>query len=236
MSQSSTVIIAVKFDGGVVVAADSQASDPVSNVRWPVWKLDRVNDHPIMAGFSGSVGSSRRMFEALQANQFRSTTFKSRNRVRNAIEQCLEPEFTRISHKPQVLPNTMWNISVSGLVAYWAEDRPHILEIEPNAENCFHDYFHAIGSGTQTAYAIWRTLGGRELIQLQEPKSLQVALRIMKTCIGVEMAGVSEPVDVWVLSARGCKRIPDDELQAIAQYVSQWEERERAVFLNQAGP
>jgi len=40
MSESTTIIAALKFEGGVVIAADSQASDPVAQVRWPVEKLD----------------------------------------------------------------------------------------------------------------------------------------------------------------------------------------------------
>ena len=234
MSQSSTVIIAIKFDGGVVIAADSQASDMTSMVRWRIGKVHQINNFPLIVGFSGSVGSSDRMREALEQNRFHNNMFKRRGRIRNAIEQCLKPEFQRISENPDVLKHPMWKITVNGLVVYWSENSPHIVEIEPNGDLCFHEHFHAIGSGTQTAYAIWRTLGGRELVNLQEPKSLQVALRIMKTCIGVEVYGVAEPFDVWVLSEKSCQRMPDEALQTISQYVSQWEEQERSVFLNQS--
>ena len=86
---------------------------------------------------------------------FCNNTFKRRDRIRNAIEQCLKPEFQRISENPDVLKLPMWKITVNGLVVYWSENSPHIVEIEPNGELCFHEHFHAIGSGTQTAYAIW---------------------------------------------------------------------------------
>lgn len=234
MSQSSTVIIALKFNGGVVIAADSQVTDPTAGVRWPVRKLRQINGHPIVVGLSGSMGSADRMWTALEEFRFRQNTFDSRDRVRNAVDGCLGPEFRRISEMPVIQHVHLWEVSVGGLAAYWAADVPHIVEIEPNGELYFHEHFHAIGSGAQTAYAIWRTLGGALLAELDEPKSLQVALRILRTCINIEAFGVSEPIAVSVIAGTLCRQVHDDELQATFQYVSEWEEQERNRFLNQA--
>ncbi len=112
----------------------------------------------------------------------------------------------------------------------WAENEPRILEFEINGDSSYHDYFHAIGSGANTAYAIYRTLGGRRLLNLDEARATMAILRILRTCVEVEMWGVSEPVDIWNVNAAGARRLNGDEVQVHLQAVDAWEEEER-VFL-----
>ena len=234
MADSTTINTALKFEGGIVIASDSQASDPNAGVRWPVEKVSRIGTQPIVVGFSGSYGSAERMREALDQFQFHSNMFKASHRVRNAIEGCLAPEFQRVHQKyPNIHANSdFWRITVWGLSAYWAEGDAHILELEPNGECCPHPHFHAIGSGGTTAYAIWRTLGGRELININESKAIQVTLRILRTCIDVEMWGVDEPLSIWIVRQDHVRSLSVEQIGAEKQYVDEWEKRERNNFLN----
>lgn len=125
----------------------------------------------------------------------------------------------------------MNNAPLWGLSVFWAEGSSHILEHETSRDCCFHEYFHAVGSGSNTAYAIFRTLGGRKLIDINEQRSIQATLRILRTCIAVEPAGVSEPFHLWIVTAQGARKLPDDQIHAELQYVDAWEERERQAFL-----
>ena len=84
---------------------------------------------------------------------------------------------------------------------------PHILECGLNGDIEFHQYFQAIGSGANTAHAIYRTLGGERLSTLDERKTLLVVLRILRTGVNVEMWGVSEPLSVWVVSHNNAKKV-----------------------------
>jgi len=230
MSTSATVIAALKFESGVVIAADTQASDPIARVRWPVEKLDRIGQHPLIIGFSGAIGLSQRAWSALDSSDFRTTTFEKRDRVRDAMDRCLNPIYTKIINDyPQPRPE-LWHITIWGLAAYWAENQPHIIEYGPNGIPEFHPHFHAIGSGANTAYAIWRTLGGPHLAKLGGEKSLQVILRIIRTCVDVEMVGVSEPITLWVVSANKTRKVSPDEMETLKQYVCEWEEKERKEF------
>ena len=231
MGTSTTIIAALNFEGGVVVGADSQASDMIANVRWPVEKLDRVRDYPMVLGFSGQEGSAKRARQAVEEVSLTTNTFRRRDRVRNALEGCLGPEFERIKTNNPSPDRSIWDITISALVAYWAEDAPHILEFEYNGDCCFHDNFHAIGSGVDTAYAIYRTLGGIQLSQLDGAKSILALLRILRTCVNVERAGVSEPFFVWKIDSGQLSRLSEDEVQANLQIVDEWERQDRQRFL-----
>ncbi len=233
MSESTTVIAALKFEGGVVIAGDSQASDPVAQVRWPVEKLDCIGGHPCVLGFSGSVARAQQARSKLEATTLYPNMFKKRDRIRDAVDRCLSPVYQQIKQSNDGVLRDIYRTSLWGLLAYWAEEAPHILECGINGDIEFHEYFHAIGSGANTAYAIYRTLGGERLSTLDERKALFVMLRILRTCVNVEMWGVSEPLFVWVVSHNKARKVSTDEIQAISQFVDRWEEDDRRRFLNE---
>lgn len=235
MAESSTIIAALKFQSGVAIASDSQVSDLVARVRWPMEKLDRVGNHPLVIGFSGSVGRAQRARKNLEALNLHASQFKKRELVQSAIDKALKPIYDEIKNQVKVgaqQPDPVWDVILSGLAAIWASDAPQILELEMNEDSSFHEYFHAIGSASQTAYAIHRTLGGSRLISLTEQNAIWAILRILRTCVDVELAYVSEPLSVWIVARGGVRPLTQDEIQAHLQSVGTWEEQERSAFLN----
>ena len=234
MASSTTIVAALKFQGGVVIGADSQASDIVGQVRWPVDKLDQLpGGHPCVLGVAGSTGRADQARHLLAAKPLFANQFKKRELVQGAIMSTLMPLFKDVKEgNPNPPTSALWQITVAGLAAFSAADEPQILELEFNGDSCFHDYFHAIGSGTDTAYAIYNTLGGRRLAELDEPKALLAMIRIIRTCVNVEMWGVSEPLWFWVVRPDGTRRVSKDELQPHIQLVDRWEESERDAFFN----
>ena len=231
MGTSSTVIAALKYQGGVVIGADSQASDQVARVRWPVEKLDRVANCPCVIGFSGSVGMAQRVRSEVEQQQLRAATFDRRDRVRRALDGCFAPVYETISRTSHPPTRGVPQIALWSLAVYWAEEAPHILEYEINGDSSFHESFHAIGSASQTAYAVYRTLGGSRLTSVDQPKAILVMLRILSTCVGVEMSGVSEPLSAWVIGPDRASRVSPDEIEAQIQLIDAWEERERSLLL-----
>jgi 20S proteasome alpha/beta subunit len=91
MAESATVIAALKFQGGIVIGADSQASDLVIGVRWPVEKLDRVGEHPLVVGLSNSMGMGQRARREIENLDLRATTFRKPETVQAAIDRALQP-------------------------------------------------------------------------------------------------------------------------------------------------
>ena len=226
MATSTTVMVALKFTHGVVIAADSQASEPIGRVRWPVEKLESVRSYPIVVGFSGNTGIAGRARAAINERLQHPNMVDRLDRLRNNLQDCLSPFYEEIKKNNQNVPpwdNQFWSINLHGLIACWADDNPHIVEFDPSGDNDLHQYFHAIGSGSNTAYAIYRTLGGSELVKLDERKALWVVLRILRTCVGVEMTGVSGPFYAWVVSERGARKLSDEERDAHLQLIDEWE-------------
>jgi ATP-dependent protease HslVU (ClpYQ) peptidase subunit len=199
MAQSHTVVAALKFKGGVIIAADSQVSDDVVSVRWLMEKPEHISPHPVVVAFSGSAGRGIRARDALQGAGFLPSHFKSAVRVTKVFDAVLSPIYADIqtSSKP---PYKDWReIALAGLAVFWAGGEPHIIEREMNNDSCPHVVFHAIGSGGNTAYAVYRTLGGSRLATIEEPKAIMAMLRIIRTVINVEFAGVSEPIVAFVI-------------------------------------
>ena len=218
MATSTTVIVALRYADGIVVGADSQASDQNANVRWPVEKLHQVGSRQLVLGFSGSLGQATRARGDIESFGWQSTTFKRSERVRKALVAKAAPY---LKDGPESRGLRLWGIAV-----YGAQNETTILEVEPSGDDCVHEYFHAIGSGAQTAYAIWRTIGGRELEALDEGLALHVVLRILQTCVDVEMTGVSGPFNVYVVSANGTRRLSTQELASLEQAVHEWQRHE----------
>ena len=163
----------------------------------------------------------------------RPTQAEKLSRISSNISSCLKPFYDEIKEQNgKVLQGSIFEIGLWGLIACWSEQAPHIIEYELNGDHDTHQWFHAIGSGTSTAYAVWRTLGERKLVELDERKALWVALRILKTCISVEMYGVSEPLRAWVVTEKGARRMSKEERNAHLQAISEWEHRELSSLLS----
>ncbi len=220
MTISSTVIAALQYDGGVVIGADSQTSDPIGNVRWSSRKLEQIANRQLVAGFSGQVAVLRKMQAAIDKRfaSSRPTTFAKLDRVVGFISDALQPVYEEQSKKhPNANFGSIWKISAVGLVACWAEGKPHILEIEHNGEIDRHANFRAVGSGTVSAYAVWKAFGAERLSQCSEGMAIQIMWRILKVCIDTEMSGVGEPVVMWAITENRARQIRSSELDIIKQ-------------------
>ena len=237
MASSSTVVIALRFNRGIVIAADSQASDLSANVRWPVEKLAQVGTWPLVVGFSGSSGLSKAARRDIESFGWKGTTLKRVDLVRRAIDGKLAPHYKAIREKntpDSPISAFFGQIGLWGLAACWADDGPAILEFEASGGTDTHEYFHAVGGGANTAYAVWRTIGGRQLVGLDEGRALHVALRILQTSVNVEMFGVSEPFQLYVVSPGAVRSVSDTETDALAEAVDEWRAQELGTLLKEA--
>jgi 20S proteasome alpha/beta subunit len=226
VAESATVIAALRYRTGVLIAADSQASDPAAQVRWPITKIKHIRSLPFAMGFSGSTGSGERIFTAMNAATIYPKQLQTRVGLQRVIDGVVKPEYKMASERAYP-PRGFDRIAIWGLGAVCTGAEPGILEYEISGESCWHDFFHAIGSGARTAYAIFRTLGGRELSNLGEGTALDALLRIVRTAINVDMAGVSEPIHVWRVDCKSAIEIGEDEINAHLELVAEWEKRDR---------
>lgn len=142
-------------------------------------------------------------------------------------DRSLAPHYQEIQDRWANPPNYLFEVCIWGLAAFWAEASPQILELEINGDSSLHNSFLAIGSGSNSAYAVYKTLGGGRLCDLEEGKALAAILRILKTSVSVDMAGVNDPYHVWVVSASGTRKVSEEEIDAHLQSIDAWIERER---------
>ena len=223
----------MRFARGVIIASDSQASDPVFAVRWPVLKARQVRNQPLVMGLSGSMGVAERARESVENANFQANVFNKRELVRTRIRKAFEPHLEEVKRDVErigieklarrVLANLHPPV-LTALAAFLTRGEAQILEFEPNGETCFHDNgFRAIGSGTGTAQAAWLTLGGERLVALEEEAAIHVMLRILRTTVAVDEKGVSAPFSVFVLSGKEVRELdPDFHVQA----VEEWEQEQ----------
>lgn len=232
MAGSATVIVALRHRDGVLIGADSQASDMNAMVRWPVTKLRRIGGLPFVIGFSGSMGTAERIFAALSSANVRPNQLQRTARFQSFLDDLIKNEFMAAIARgiDPNMPLRMW-----GLAAACVEGEARILEYEPSGDSSWHEHFHAIGSGAPTAYASFRTLGGRDLCRLSEGTALLALLRIIRTTISVDMWGVGEPIHVWRVTCASATEVGETELNTNMQAVDKWEQREREALFRGDG-
>jgi 20S proteasome alpha/beta subunit len=230
LANSATIIAVLRYPGGAIIAADSQTSDPIAGVRWQTTKLTELGKLPCVVGFSGATGRAQQCHQAFKDKPFEATSFKKSETLRTYFSKSVTPVFQQIITANPKIPDRLWTVTLWGLIAAWAENDSQILEIEPNGVLCFHPSFHAIGSGAPTAYAVYRTLGGTRLSSVDERRAIMAMLRILRTAINVDFVGVSEPIDVWVISKESARQLSPDELAAHLQAAKEWQQDEQERF------
>ncbi len=170
------------------------------------------------------MGSAERIFDALDAAGIRPNQLDRKARFQTFMDGLLKPEYVAAAARTA---NPYQPIPIWGLAGGCIERETRILEYEASGDSSWHEHFHAIGSGAATAYAAFRTLGGRDLCRLSERTALLALLRIIRTTIGVDMMGVSDPIHVWRVTCGSASELPDDEVNVNLQAVAQWELEER---------
>ena len=230
MAESATVIAALKFQGGVVIGSDSQVSDPLAGVRWKLEKLDQVGSVPLVIGFSGDLSLGQRARASLQNQIKHPGMIGNLEAARNAVEKCIYPIYRKGVEEKLPFNGSIWDLTIWALAALTSGRSGQIMEFGLNGVCTYHDYFHAIGSGSTTAYSIYRTLGGSKLTTLSEEQCIDVMLRILTTCIDVELQGVADPACLWIVKGNQVRRLAEDESAAHLQLVAQWIEREQSAL------
>ncbi|MSQ41914.1 MAG: hypothetical protein EXR65_02620 [Dehalococcoidia bacterium] len=109
MPTSGTVIVALMYNDGVLIGSDSQATDTTTEVRWLVRKIEQVKNHPVVIGYSGSVGSAQRTTDRLAQLNLTKNMFDKSDSFLAALDKAFAEEYTSIrsrSHPPVMfLPN-----------------------------------------------------------------------------------------------------------------------------------
>ncbi len=223
-----TLIVALKTRDGVVVAADSQATigTQVATRQGGVQKLFCLGES-IVWGSAGAVGLTQRAAEALE-------------KLGNDKKRCegplasLRPEIKRTIGK--VLKEGNESFVPSGHQTHWQGNAflfaghtgglPWILEIGPTGADQDHDPHSAIGSGDVFAYFAQASMQHLPLKTATDQTGRMIVYRTIATACRVSAFGISEPIQMWSATAKGCHELEQAELDAVRDSVTVWHELE----------
>lgn len=226
-----TLIVGIRCDDGVVIGADSAATDLQIGIKQPVQKIKQCKDCSILYACSGDVGLMQKINELLEANCIHKVTIR---KTIQEIKKHVIPiqKQAIVDHVPYPTQQYHAPPSLALLFTGVISSKPWIVEIEPNGNDTFYGdelgNFHAIGSGGAFAQAVFRPY-----LSITRDLNLgkTLAYRIIDDAIELSAMGLSHPIHIHTISSHdgSIQEIDDDEKYAISDTCDIWRQLQREV-------
>jgi 20S proteasome alpha/beta subunit len=231
-----TLVLALRFHEGVVLASDGQATTDASGqpMRQPVRKLFATGQQ-IAWGAAGSVGLRQQLAGALsdrapelaRADDPRSVLVQAVTAVQRA---ALEDFVGLPGRRPPEL---------CALFAWWGPGAtaPSILTVPPSgAGHQVHERWAAIGSGDLLAGYAMRAAAGLRVDTLPAAAARLVAYGAVADAIETAAALLGPPIQLAEVTRAGGARVLDDALgqSALPRALDAWRAEQRAALLRAA--
>jgi len=226
-----TLIIAVRYRDGIIVASDSQASDFQARIRQTTEdKILELSSH-IVWGLSGPVGLQQKIgvpLKKLAASEWQhQRLIDFRPKLVRVVAKLQKEAMEQYVPIPQSLPPR-----AELLFCGFTRGEPWILEVDETGQDQEHtdEGFCPIGSGKKAAHHVSFTLAHYEVVSQGLELAKLVAYRIMEDAIRVEVLGVGFPIRMWVVDNQGGCAVASPEVDHVGQLVSEWRRRERSTL------
>lgn len=230
-----TLILALRFRDGLLLASDSQATAQASGqlTKQELEKLFTVRD--VMGwGASGSVGLVQRLKERLDGDAGLPKAFANNGEqegaqrlfpVVNKLQKDALGEFVAgVAPKgtPDSIPQTLACLFVG-----YARGQPFILEIAANGSRQFHSVpYAAVGSGDVFALHAIRSVAHYDILALGKEQAAALAYRTIDNAITTAAFGLGGPVQLLIASSGKAARLNKDEVEAVRDLVDVWKRKE----------
>lgn len=222
-----TLILAIGCEDGVVIGADSAASDAESSTQQLVPKIKQIGDQPILYGGSGDAGLLQKVDESL-------CTINLKNNLKNTrreLKKCILPELQESAREHVHYPQPPFHQPPIAILLFVGvlENKPWIIEVERDNRDTFFGkdfgYFCAIGSGKPLAQALFRP-------HLHTERNLQLgkifAYRVLDDAINLSAAHLDHPIHIHIIDLNGnVNELEKDELTELSVASELWRELER---------
>lgn len=223
-----TIIAGLLAKDGVVIAADSQATDSQAGIRTSYDQKLRALGNQYVWGLSGGVGLAQYLRPALEQAHRGNWPQKPLLEVRTAIGATIASVRRELVEK-QLVSNTIpgAEVLVAGFSQVGGQMKPWLIEFPTDNMSQEHERFCAVGSGKKAGYHAF------ESIRHYSPADRDVTLatlflyRIMVDAIRAESQGVGGAIHLWVVTGGNCQQLPESELDGLQQLLEQWQEAER---------
>lgn len=237
-----TLIAAMCCEDGVVIAADSMATEASTgnmliDQSFEVEKLNLLGTHIVWgaAGAGGLTGRTAGAFEADyrgSAGAYNKAAPEVEIKCRKIIAKIVQDELGMLPTKDLavaaqagMLPNNQF------LFAGVIQGRPWIAEMlafgGPPLTSYTSQGFHALGSGGVSAITAYKFLEHHGVRSSTLEAISLVLFRIMDTCVKSAAGGIGPPIVMFEITEKGSRRLPAPEMEALSDTLDLWENQER---------
>jgi len=225
-----TLILAIRFKTGVLLASDSQATMDTAGqpTKQEAEKL-YVLGGQVGWGASGSQGLIQRVRHELESH----VPEIRHGFVKDGTEQGARKVFGLVNPiqqqavKEHVQPFSREPQSVAALFVGYSKGQPFILEIAREGTRQFHDApYAAIGSGDVFAIHAIRSVAHYKVEELAQDSALALAFRTVDSAIKTAAFGLGGEVQLLVVTAEGARCLSRAELRPIEDLIDIWKGKE----------
>ena len=222
-----TVVLAIKCANGIVVASDSQITDPGRGLSYPAQKLHPLGAH---AAWGGS-GSRAVLYDIEQIFHDEAEAVMEAKDVGHAIQAKALPVF---QHHYDTFIEDVPGQGKAGtpatylLAAGYVGDRPFIIDLDPNGLLGHHEVtgFQAIGSGAPMAQQAHALLAHFRMTERDLDYGVVGALRVLDA-LDASSPSVGGPMDLCRLTPDGAEHLDPDAVEKVRGQVNRWVELEQ---------
>lgn len=222
-----TVVLALRCADGIVLASDSQITDPGRGVSYPAQKLHPLGDH---AAWGGS-GSRAVLYDIEQLLNAEPDAVVEAQDVGRALQARVLPIFKHhyenfIADVPETKPGATPATYV--LAAGYANGEPFIVDIDPHGLIGHHEEtgFQAVGSGAPMAQQAYALLASFQTSKRGVDYGVAAALRVLDA-LDVSSPTVGGPMDICRITPDGAHHLSPDEIDQVRGQVAKWQELEQ---------
>jgi 20S proteasome alpha/beta subunit len=222
-----TVVLAIRCIDGIVIASDSQITDPGRGVSYPAQKLHALGKH---AAWGGS-GSRAVLYDIERLFDSEPDAVVEVQDVGRALQARVLPIFKHhyanfISDVPEMKPGATPATYV--LAAGYAGGEPFIVDIDPHGLIGHHEEtgFQAVGSGAPMAQQAYALLASFQTSERGVDYGVVAALRVLEA-LDTSSPTVGPPMDICRITPEGAHHLSQDEVEQVRGQVTRWLELER---------
>lgn len=222
-----TVVLAIKCANGIVLASDSQITDPGRGLSYPAQKLHPLGGH---AAWGGS-GSRAVLYDIEQIFHDEADAVVEAKNIGHALQAKVLPVLKH--HYDGFIPEVPGQEKAGTpatyvLAAGYVDDEPFIIDIDPNGLLGHHEVtgFQAIGSGAPMAQQAHALLTHFRMTERDLDYGVVAALRVLEA-LDASSPSVGGPMDICRLTPEGAHHLTPDEVKDVGRQVNRWVDLEQ---------
>jgi proteasome beta subunit len=224
-----TVVLGLRCAEGLVLATDSQATAQMPGgvpVRMDAPKIDRVGNSIIFGG-TGSEGVGQRVKAVLDQQASKMGKNSTRAQIGQLIHSLVNPLQVQARQAFVQMPGAEID-AWGGIFCGLASDGLFLMEIDVAGGWQFHDNqpFTATGSGHAFAHLAVSSVRHHRVDEQGLETAKAIAYRAIENVCLASAYGVGLPVQMAIATESEVRKLDDEELDELGEFVNLWKRRE----------